>query len=53
MVKDLAMPNDNIIYGNKIAITSVQDDLFVTMIESKEVVETYRSFFELAWQSTK
>lgn len=45
--------NDNIIYGNKIAIFSVEKDLFVTLIESKDIVQSYRGIFELGWHSGK
>jgi len=45
--------NDNIIYGNTLAIFSAEEELFVTSIESAEVVNTYRSLFELAWNGAK
>lgn len=42
--------NDNIIYGNKIAIFSTKKELFVILIESPAIVNTYRILFDLAWQ---
>lgn len=41
--------NDNIIYGDRLAIISTDKDLFVTLIESKSIALTYRNFFDLAW----
>lgn len=45
--------NDNFIYENKIAIFSVQKDLFVILIESKDLADSYRRLFNLAWHSAK
>lgn len=45
--------NDNIIYGDKLAIISTVKDLFVTLIESKGIAQTYRNFFDLAWTNTR
>lgn len=53
IVPDGTFANDNLIYGNKLAIFSVEKDLFVTLIESESIVKSYRNFFELAWQSAK
>ncbi len=45
--------NDNIIYGNRLAIFSTDKSLYVTIIEEKNIVNTYRNFFNLAWQSAR
>jgi hypothetical protein len=46
--------NDNLIFGNKLAIFSLQKEVFVVVIESEDVAKSYRNFFELAWkQATK
>lgn len=46
--------NDNIIYDNKLAIFSFQqEELFVIVIESNNIVKSYRNFFELAWRQAK
>jgi len=51
MPKDLKfINNDNIIYGNKLAIFSVQKDLFVILVESEDIINSYRNFFEMAWK---
>ena len=41
--------NDNIIFGNKIAIFSTKKDFFVTLIESEEIVTTYKNLFKYIW----
>lgn len=45
--------NDNLIFGNKLAIFSSQNEFFVIVIESESIVQSFKSFFELAWQSAK
>ena len=41
---------DGAVYGDQIAILSIKKDLFAVVIESKEVADTFRSLFELAWK---
>ena len=43
--------NDNLIYGNKIALFSSHKDFFVIVIESENIVSTFKTFFEFAWQT--
>ena len=43
--------NDNLIYGNKIAIFSVRKEVFVISIDSENIAESYRQYFEFAWQN--
>ena len=45
--------NDNIIYGNKMAIFSPRGKIFAIVIESEPIVNNYRTMFELAWRSTQ
>jgi sugar-specific transcriptional regulator TrmB len=46
--------NDNLVFGNKLAIFSLQKEVFVVVIESEDVAKSYRNFFDLAWkQATK
>ncbi len=47
--KEVALLVDGAIFGDKVAILSVKKDFFAVVIESKEVVKTFSSFFELAW----
>ncbi|HPN54737.1 MAG TPA: helix-turn-helix domain-containing protein [Candidatus Moranbacteria bacterium] len=49
--KELKFPTDNIIFGNKLAIFSYKDEPMAVVIESSDVVATYKSMFELVWNS--
>jgi sugar-specific transcriptional regulator TrmB len=44
-------PTDNLIFGNKIAIFSYKDTPQAVVIESSDVVATYKSVFEILWKS--
>lgn len=44
--------NDNIVFGNKLAIFSTQNKLFATVIESQDISKSYKILFNLAWQSS-
>lgn len=44
-------PTDNIIFGNKLAIFSYKDTPMAIVIESSDVVATYKSMFEIIWNS--
>lgn len=43
---------DNIIWGNKLAITSLEK-LFMVVIESEDIANTYRTIFDLIWRNLK
>lgn len=45
--------NDNIIFGNKLAIFSLKKEVFVILIESENITESYRNMFEIAWKVSK
>jgi sugar-specific transcriptional regulator TrmB len=45
--------NDNLIYGNKMAIFSHYKEVFVVVIESESIVNAYRSLYEMAWKSAE
>lgn len=49
MPKGLEAFIDCAIHGNKISILAVKKDLFAVSIESKEVVDSFRSLHALAW----
>ncbi len=49
---DFPMESDITIYGNKIAFVSLPQ-LFGVVIESEELANTMKSFFELAWTISK
>lgn len=44
---------DNMLYGNRLAIFSVKEQVFVTTVESASIAETYRTLFNMAWRSGK
>ena len=45
--------NDNMIFDNKIALFSTHRDLYVIVIESQSLTDTFKAFFELAWHAAK
>jgi len=45
--------NEINIYGNKIAIMSVQKEYLAVIIESESIAKTQRMIFELAWRGAK
>lgn len=49
--KDMNM--DFTLYGNKIAITSLEENPFIVVIESEELVKSIRPIFEIAWAKGK
>lgn len=50
--KDISIFHNEInIYDNKIAICSIGHELLGVIIESREIAESQRSIFELAWKS--
>ncbi len=51
--KKLAFNNEINIYDDKIALVSFRDGVFGVMIESKDLAETQRSIFEMAWSFAK
>lgn len=45
--------NDNLIYSDTLAIFSFDEELFVTLIESQSISQSYRNLFNLAWKQAK
>jgi len=43
--------NDNIVFGDKLAVFSTQNKLFATVIESQDISRSYKILFDLAWQN--
>ncbi len=50
--QEYPMPSEFTIYGEKIAIVSLKRKLVGVVIENKEMANTFRSIFELAWRSS-
>ncbi|MDD4901531.1 MAG: helix-turn-helix domain-containing protein [Patescibacteria group bacterium] len=44
---------DFAIYKNKLAITSLEDEAFVIVIESEELIKSIKILFEIAWEKAK
>ncbi|MCK9379327.1 MAG: hypothetical protein M0P97_04265 [Candidatus Moranbacteria bacterium] len=44
---------DFTIYDNKLAITSLEENPFIVVIESDELVRSMKPLFELAWEKGK
>lgn len=44
---------DNLIFDNRLVIFSLRGSAFVTVIESADVAQTYRTLFEWAWKQGK
>lgn len=44
---------DNLIFGNKLVIFSIRQDIFAIVIENKDIAETYRALFNGAWETGK
>jgi len=51
--KEFRFPTDNMIYGNKLALFSYKDEPSGVVIEDSDVVTTYKSMFEIIWNSIK
>lgn len=49
--KEFKLPTDNTIFGNKLAIFSYKTQPMAVVIESSDVVQTYKSMFEMVWLS--
>lgn len=47
------LSSDIIIYGNRIAMTTLKGKIVSIIIESQEMAETLRSVFNLAWEGTQ
>lgn len=60
MVKDRYVPNkifsfssDITIYSDKVAIASLQEKLMGVIIENRQIADTLRAVFNLAWEATE
>ncbi|MBW2990041.1 hypothetical protein KY358_07035, partial [Candidatus Woesearchaeota archaeon] len=48
--KEFSSPSTTVVYGNKAAILLWLEEPLAIMIESKEVAESYKNYFELLWK---
>ena len=52
LTKDrFSIPTEISIYGDKVSLVSLRKDLIGTVIQSKDVAQTFRILFELLWAS--
>lgn len=50
---DSFVQTDNMLYGNTLVIFSVKEQIFATTIESKNIAQTYKTLFWMAWKTGK
>lgn len=48
--KSYLFPNATVVYGNKVAIFIWQNPYYIILIENKNVVQSYRTHFNLLWK---
>jgi sugar-specific transcriptional regulator TrmB len=46
-------PTSTMIFGNKVSINVFDEKIFVILIESKSVADSYRKYFEYMWEVSK
>lgn len=51
--KDIYFEGDVLIYGNKVALSSLKGKLIGVLIESPEIAQTLRALFQMAWDQTE
>lgn len=49
--KVFSLPTEIDIYGDKVALISLRKDMMATVIQSRDVAETFRIIYELLWQT--
>ena len=49
--KNMSFPSDNAIFGDNVVFFSFRPQIFVVMITSREVTQSLKVLYELAWQS--
>ncbi len=49
--KEFQFPSSEIIFGDKVAMFSTRKENIIVVIESKDVAETHRQYFEMIWKS--
>ena len=51
--KEFQIPTITTIYGNKIAIAIFTEPFYTILIKSKDLADSYKSFFEILWKISK
>jgi sugar-specific transcriptional regulator TrmB len=47
------LPAQVVIYGHKVAITTIRKEIIITLIDNKEINESFKILFEFVWQYAK
>lgn len=50
---EFSIPTEISIYGDRVSLVSLRKDLIGTVIQSKDVAQTFRILFELLWNQAK
>ena len=48
-----SLPTEISIYGDKVALVSLRKDLIASVIQGKDIAETFRILFEIVWKNAK
>jgi sugar-specific transcriptional regulator TrmB len=51
--KEFSLPTEISIYGDRVSLISLRKDLIATVIQSKDVAQTFKVIFELLWDGAK
>lgn len=49
-LEKLELPSQVIIYNNTVSITSLKSDMVTTVIENKDIAETFKKIFDYLWE---
>lgn len=48
-----ALPSQILIYGNKVAISSLKNEVITTLIENENIVRSFKNIFDYIWDSSE
>ena len=51
--KNFLLPSQIMIYGTKVAITSIKNNNLTTIIDNQEINQTFRQLFNFIWKTTQ
>lgn len=51
--QDFVLPSQIIVYDSKVAITTLKSDILITIIDNKEISDTFKKLFEMNWNLTE
>lgn len=47
------LPAQIVLYGTKVAIATIRKEIIITLVDNKEINESFRTLFEFVWQYAK